>query len=67
MLSSVWNKVVLPGLCRPVVALLQNKFRHRLHHFFSFVRAFAHGVMGRQIDPPSGVPIELFLIPACSP
>ena len=28
------------------------------------VRAFAHGVMGRQIDPSWGGPIELFLVPA---
>ena len=33
----------------------------------SVVRAFAHGVMGRQIDPSWGGPIELFLIPASAP
>ena len=27
------------------------------------VRAFAHGVMGRRIDPSWGGPIELFLVP----
>ena len=27
------------------------------------VRAFAHGAMGRQIDPSWGGPIELFLVP----
>ena len=27
-------------------------------------RAFAHGAMGRQIDPSWGGPIELFLVPA---
>ena len=32
--------------------------------FSSVVRAFTHGVMGRQIDPSWGGPIELFLIPA---
>ena len=26
----------------------------------SVVRAFAHGAMGRRIDPPWGGPIELF-------
>ena len=31
------------------------------------VRAFAHGAMGRQIDPSWGGPIELFLIPASAP
>ena len=30
----------------------------------SVVRAFAHGAMGRQIDPSWGGPIELFLVPA---
>ena len=28
------------------------------------VRAFAHGAMGRRIDPSWGGPIELFLVPA---
>ena len=27
-------------------------------------RAFAHGAMGRRIDPSRGGPIELFLVPA---
>ena len=31
------------------------------------VRAFAHGAMGRRIDPSSGGPIELFLAPASAP
>ena len=31
------------------------------------VRAFAHGAMGRRIDPSCGVPIELFLVPASAP
>ena len=29
--------------------------------------AFAHGAMGRQIDPSWGGPIELFLVPASAP
>ena len=28
------------------------------------VRAFAHGVMGRRIDPSLGGPIEIFFVPA---
>ena len=28
------------------------------------LRAFAHGAMGRRIDPSWGGPIELFLVPA---
>ena len=30
----------------------------------SVVRAFAHGAMGRRIQPSWGGPIELFLVPA---
>ena len=33
----------------------------------SVVRAFAHGAMGRRIDPSWGGPIELFIVPACAP
>ena len=33
----------------------------------SVVRTFAHGAMGRRIDPSWGGPIELFLIPASAP
>ena len=33
----------------------------------SVVRAFAHGAMGRRIDPSWGGPIELFLVPASVP
>ena len=30
-------------------------------------RAFAHGAMGRRVDPSWGGPIELFLVPASVP
>ena len=33
----------------------------------SVVRVFAHGAMGRRIDPSCGEPIELFLVPASAP
>ena len=33
----------------------------------SVVRAFAHGAMGRWINPSWGEPIELFLVPASAP
>ena len=33
----------------------------------SVVRAFAHGAMGRRIDPSWGGPNELFLVPASAP
>ena len=31
------------------------------------LRAFAHGAMGRRVDPSWGGPIELFLVPASAP
>ena len=31
------------------------------------LRAFAHGVMGRRIDPSWDGPIELFLVPVSAP
>ena len=34
---------------------------------FLVVRAFAHGAMGRPIDPSWGGPIELCLVPASAP
>ena len=33
----------------------------------SVVRVFAHGALGRRIDPSWGEPIELFLVPASAP
>ena len=33
----------------------------------SVVRAFAHGAVGRRIDPSLGGPIELFLVPTSAP
>ena len=33
----------------------------------SVVRAFAHGAMGRRIDPSWGETTELFLVPASAP
>ena len=33
----------------------------------SVVRAFAHGAMGRRIDPSWSGPTELFLVPASAP
>ena len=33
----------------------------------SVVRAFAHGAMGRRIDPSWGGPIGLFIVPASAP
>ena len=49
--------------------------RHRLFRLFSgqgarcssVVRAFAHGAMGRRVDPSWGGLIELFLVPASAP
>ena len=33
----------------------------------SVVRVFAHGAMGRRVDPSWGGAIELFLVPASAP
>ena len=33
----------------------------------SVVRVFAHGVVGRRIDPSWGGPIELFFVSASAP
>ena len=46
--------------------------RHSTHFIVrarcsSVVRAFAHGAMGRGIDPSWGGPIELFLVQASVP
>ena len=38
-----------------------------VHVSLSMVRVFAHGAMGRRIDPSWGGPIELFLVPASAP
>ena len=35
--------------------------------YSSVVRAFAHGEMGRRVDPSWGGPSELFLVPASAP
>ena len=47
-------------------------FERWQHHptrarYSSVVRAFAHGAMGRRIDPSCGEPIELFIVPASAP
>ena len=44
-----------------------NKIKKKGARCSSVVRAFAHGAMGRWIDPSWGGPIELFLIPASAP
>ena len=36
-------------------------------HRYLMERAFAHGAMGRRIDPSWGGPIELFLVLASDP
>ena len=60
------------GLCytsRGALAGTRNilKENHHLSVCSSVVRAFAHGAMGRRIDPSWGGPIELFLVPASAP
>ena len=42
-------------------------FKERGARCSSVVSAFAHGAMGRRIDPSWGEPIESFLVPASAP
>ena len=53
----------------PVVKLRFSHFANGTDIFTSYttVRAFAHGAMGRRIDPSWCGPIELFLVPASAP
>ena len=44
-----------------------NGFPTRGARCSSVVRAFAHGAMGRRIDPSWGGPIEVFLVQASAP
>ena len=45
-------------MCRPIACIMISSWTGR---------AFAHGAMGRRIDPSWGGPIELFLVPASAP
>ena len=51
------------------IYLFYRLFTHvkQLHFASVYVRAFAHGAMGRRVDPPWCGPIELFLVPASAP
>ena len=42
-------------------------YTERGARYSSVVRAFAHGAMGRRIDPSWGEPTELFHVPASAP
>ena len=55
--------------CHKVLFYMANKFLqfYLRARCSSVVRAFAHGAMGRWIDPSCGEPIELFLVPASAP
>ena len=46
-----------------MVRWVDGSILHRAARCSSVVRAFAHGAMGRRIDPSWGVPIEQFLVP----
>ena len=51
-------------VCLCVCVCARERKRERESVCSSVVRAFAHGAMGRRINPSWGVPIELFLVPA---
>ena len=57
----------LPVLMSMLYALLMGVFVSSGARCSSVVRAFAHGAMGRRIDPSWGGPVELLLIPASAP
>ena len=55
-----------------ILFVMTLKMKSNCQHYWgarcsSVVRAFAHGAMGRRIDPSWGGPIELFLVPASAP
>ena len=52
---------------RAVNVHLENTRTQNITCVSSVVRAFAHGAMGRRVDPSWGRPIELFLVPASVP
>ena len=66
--------LTLSAECRSVIfkvritfSLFNNSCDVRGARCSSVVRAFAHGAMGRRIDPSCGEPIQLFLVPASPP
>ena len=60
-----------PVACAMIIDMIQDMLRHKddkpRTRKESVVIAFAHGAMGRRIDPSWGGPIELFLVPASAP
>ena len=60
----VVERVPVSGLNSAKMYCTSKTYRARCS---SVVRAFAHGAMGRRIDPSWGGPIELFLVPASGP
>ena len=66
MVISSWFLFNLKSIIWARIALYQLHCKQGVR-CSSVVRAFAHGAMGRQIDPSWGGPIELFLVPASAP
>ena len=65
-----------PSVCPPLSLFLffSLSLSHTHMHAYTYNhshtlrgRAFAHGAVGRRIDPSWGGPIELFLVPASAP
>ena len=63
-LNTFYLRLYAPLPCRMWSPDVHNKSGKRCS---SVVRAFAHGAMGRRIDPSWGEPTELFLVPASAP
>ena len=70
-IQQYWN--ILPQFCAHPEKGQRKSEYNEIHHTVlgaicsSVVRAFAHGAIGRRIDPSWGGPFELFLVPASGP
>ena len=68
--TNIWS-CLMQGRMKSVPLALESNSRYFASNIelsgSSVVRPFAHGAMGRQVDPSWGGHIELFLIPASAP
>ena len=67
-----WILIMSSWSCTRVAVLLQaggncHQCLHSTVSIFTLVRAFAHGAMGRSIDPSWGGPIEVYLVICINP
>ena len=60
------TQTLVVGMCNDFLSIY-NRYVQECMPIKLRGRAFAHGAMGRRIDPSWGGPIELFLVPASAP